>query len=132
MILSRLRIAAPGLALIAALSFSAAASAETGDRPEYERTFSKTVALKGDQRLEVEHSMGALRVRTHKLPEIRIEARIHVSSSDEAQARDFGEAIAIEVEESGPAVRVRTKYDESTWQFHGGGGDITLSMDTEI
>jgi hypothetical protein len=120
------------LVLIVAISPPAAASAETGDRPEYERTFSKTVAVKGDKRLEIEHSQGALRVRTHKLPEIRIEARIHVSSSDEAGAREFGEAIAIEVEESGTAVRVRTKYPEKTWQFHGGGGHVSFSVDYDI
>ena len=131
MILSRLRIAAPGLALIAALSVPVAASAETGDRPEYERTFSKTVAVKGDKPLEIEHSMGALRVKTHKLPEIRIEARIHVSSSDDAGARAFGEAIAIEVEDTATAVRVRTKYPEKNWSFRGS-GHVSFSVDYDI
>jgi hypothetical protein len=134
MIPSRLRVAATSLVLIAVLCVSAAAetvSAETGERPEYERTFSKTVALKGDKRLEIEHSMGALRVRTHKLPEVRIEARIHVSSSDETEAQKFGEAIAIEVEEAATAVRVRTRYPEKNWSFRGT-GHVSFSVDYDI
>src|SRR4030095_7445083 len=99
--------------------------------PEYERTFSKTVAVKAGQKVEIEHSQGALRVRTHKLPEVRIEARVHVSSSEEGEAKSFGDAIAITVEETGTAVVVRTRYPEKKWTFRGS-GHISFSVDYDI
>jgi hypothetical protein len=131
MIVSRSRLATTTLVALAAIALSATVSAETPDRPEYERTFSKTVPLQGEKRLEIEHSMGALHVRTHKLPEVRIEARIQVSSSDESGGRQFGEAIAIEVEDTPTAVRVRTKYPEKNWTFRGS-GHVSYSVDYEI
>jgi putative adhesin len=100
-------------------------------RPQYEREFQKTTAWKGGQRVEIEHSQGAVRIRTHKLPEVRIQARIHISSSQEAEAKKFGDAIAITVEETGTGVLVRTKYPEKKWSFEGS-GHISFSVDYDI
>ena len=69
-------------------------------RVDFDRGFSKTLAVKAGQRLDIEHSQGALRVSSHTLPEIRIEARIPVSSSGTHGAQSFGEAIVIAVEDT--------------------------------
>src|SRR5262249_37685560 len=83
----------------------------------HEREFSKTVAFKPGQRLEIEHSQGALHITTHAQPEVRIHARISVASSDAEWAQKFFDGIAIAVEESGSAVSVRTR--DPNMSFHG-------------
>ena len=41
---------------------------------DHKRDFSKTLPVKPGQRLEVDHSQGKLRITTHGLPEVRIQA----------------------------------------------------------
>ena len=102
----RLRIpllSAAGLLALLVMAMPPPARADS-DRPEYERTFQKTIAVKGGQRLEIEHSQGAVRVSGQNVSELKIAAKIRVSASDEAEGRKFGEAIEISVEESSGGV----------------------------
>lgn len=109
-----------------------AAPAESRDpRSNYDRDFSRTVPFKAGARLEIEHSQGSLRIGTHALPEVRIKAKITVSSSDVEGAQRFGEGIAITVEDTGSAIFVRTKYPEKTWHFIGS-GSISYSVDIDV
>ena len=89
----RLRIpllSAAGLLALLVMAMPPPARADS-DRPEYERTFQKTIAVKGGQRLEIEHSQGAVRVSGQNVSELKIAAKIRVSASDEAEGRKFGE-----------------------------------------
>jgi hypothetical protein len=119
---------AAALALVLAAG-TAAARAES--RADHEREFSKTVAVKPGQRLEIEHSQGSLRISTHAQPEVRIHARIAVSSSDQDWAQKFFDAISIAVEESGPAISVRTKYPDMSFFGHGH-VSVSYAVDIEI
>ncbi|HWZ85624.1 MAG TPA: hypothetical protein VN032_05440 [Thermoanaerobaculia bacterium] len=111
---------------------SLAAAAETRDpRSNYDRDFSRTLAYKPGTRLDIEHSQGSLRIGTHALPEVRIKARITVSSSDADGAQKFGEGITITVEDTGSAIFVRTKYPEKQWHFIGN-GSVSYSVDIDI
>lgn len=116
---------------VCCLLLASALRAVRDARADYERDFQKTVAVKAGQRVEIEHSQGALRVRTHKLPEVRIVAHISVSSSEVDEGKKFGEAIAITVEETGAAVLIRTRYPEKKWTFTGT-GHISFSVDYDI
>ena len=126
----RLRIplrSAAGLLALLVMAMPPPARADS-DRPEYERTFQKTIAVKGGQRLEIEHSQGAVRVSGQNVSELKIAAKIRVSASDEAEGRKFGEAIEISVEESSGGVSVRTRYPEKNWTFTGR-GHVSFSVD---
>lgn len=129
MIRPRLRLA---LAAVAALLYPAAAArAERDPRSNFDRDFSKTVAVKPGQRLDIDHSQGAVRIGAHKLPELRVKAHVTVSSSDAEGAQKFGEGIAISVEETGGAVVVRTRYPEKKWHFTGV-GHVSYAVDYDI
>ena len=69
--------------------------------------------------------------RPIRLPEVRIQARITVSSSDADGAQKFGEGIVIAVEDTASAVLVRTKYPDKKWHFSGS-GHISYSVDYDI
>ncbi|HEY1435231.1 MAG TPA: hypothetical protein VGG65_07635 [Thermoanaerobaculia bacterium] len=109
-----------------------AAAAETRDpRSNYDRDFSRTLPFKPGARLDIEHSQGSLRIGTHALPEVRIKAKITVSSSDAEGAQKFGEGITITVEDTGSAIFVRTKYPEKQWHFIGN-GSVSYSVDIDV
>ena len=93
-----LRIPVAALLLGAAMTTAPALAGESREaRDDYERDFSKTIAVKPGQRLDIDHSQGALRITTHSAPEVRIRARIEVSTSATGEAKTFGDAIAITV-----------------------------------
>jgi hypothetical protein len=116
----------------AALSLAAAAYAESNEsKPDYQRRFEKTVAMKPGQRFEIDHSQGAVRISAQKTSEAKITAEIVVDASDDAEGKKFGEAIEITVEELPGAVSVRTRYPEKNWSFHGR-GHVSYSVDYTI
>ena len=125
----RYRFTAP-LVLALALAALPAASA-AGPREEIVRTFDKTLPLSAGQRLSIDHKNGDIRIRTHKAGEVRISAKIHGSSSDEAEIRKFLDAVAIAIETSASGVSVRTVYPEKSWRFSGG-GHVSFCVDYEI
>jgi len=119
-------------AVLAALVLAALpARAERDPRSDFDRDFSRTLPVKPGQRLDVDHSQGALRISTHKLPEIRVKAHISVSSSDAEGAQKFGEGIVVSVEDAGGAIVVRTRYPEKNWSFTGS-GHISYAVDYDI
>ena len=119
------------LLLVLAAAPPAAGSESRDPRANYDRDFSRTLPVKAGTRLEIEHSQGTLRIGTHALPEVRIKAKITVSSSDPDGAQKFGEGIVVTVEDTGSAIFVRTKYPEKTWHFPGG-GSISYSVDIDV
>jgi len=111
---------------------SAAASESREPSSNYDRDFSRTVPYKGPgQRLEIDHSQGTLRIGTHALPEVRIHAKITVSTSNVDGAQEFGNSIEISVEDTGSAIVVRTKYPERQWHFSGK-GHISYAVDMDV
>ncbi len=125
-------------AAAAALAFllgSAAPVAAVEDSREpssnYDRDFSRTIPFKAGQRLEIEHSQGALHIGTHAQPDVQVRAKISVSSSDVEGAQKFGEGITVTVEDTGSAIVVRTKYPEKQWHFIGS-GHISYAVDLDI
>ena len=134
MIRTRVRSTRFAALLLAAL-FAAPPMLSAGEsrdpRSDYDRDFSRTLPVKAGQRLDIEHSQGAIRIGTHALPEVRIRAKITVSSSDAAGAQKFGEGISITVEDTGSAIFVRTRFPEKKWSFSGS-GNISYSVDYDI
>lgn len=125
------RVAVLLLAALVAAAPALSAGESRDPRSDYDRDFSRTLPFKAGQRLDVEHSQGAIRIGTHALPEVRIRAKITVSSSDAAGAQKFGEGISITVEDTGSAIFVRTKFPEKKWSFFGS-GNISYSVDYDI
>ena len=125
------RLATLLFAALAAIAPALSAGEAREPRSDYDREFSRTLPFKAGQRLDIEHSQGALRIGTHALPEVRIRATIRVSSSDAAGAQKFGEGISVTVEDTGSAIFVRTKFPERKWSFFGS-GHISYSVDYDI
>jgi hypothetical protein len=82
-------------------------------REEYKRDFQKTVALAAGRSLRVEHSLGAVNIRTQPKGEVAVSAVIRCSADSQEEARSFCNQIQIRVEESGSGVSVRTEYPKS-------------------
>ncbi|HMF08148.1 MAG TPA: hypothetical protein VKJ00_03360, partial [Thermoanaerobaculia bacterium] len=116
--------------VLAALGAAAALSAEAG-REEFSRTFQKTLPLNAGQTLSIDHRNGDIRVRTHPEPQVAIDARIRVSSSDRQGAEKFSNDIRIEVESGGSGVSIRTVFPEKSWTFSGQ-GYVSYSVDYDI
>ncbi|HTD51910.1 MAG TPA: hypothetical protein VK780_02700, partial [Thermoanaerobaculia bacterium] len=119
-----------GCAAVFLLLVAAAAPADSG-REEFARTFQKTMPLKAGQRFSIESRNGDIRIRTHAEPQVSIDAKIRVSSSDREGAEKFSNEIKIEVEARGDGVSVRTVFPEKNWHFEGR-GYISYSVDYEI
>ena len=134
--MNRLTLRIPVAALLLGAAIAAAprpalAGESREARDDYKRDFSKTLPVKPGQRLDIDHSQGKLRITTHSAPELRIQARIEVSTSATGEAKTFGDAIAITVEESGGAIVVRSKYPEKKWHFVDK-GFVSYSVDFDI
>jgi hypothetical protein len=117
--------------LLGALAALSAAPALAEGRDDYERDFSRTLTAKPGQRLDVDHSQGALRIRTHPGSDVQVRAHIEVSTSATGEAKTFGEGIAITVEEAAGAIVVRTRYPEKKWHFTDS-GFVSYSVDYDI
>lgn len=100
---------------IAVLSLALALSAKS--REEYTRTFDKTIPLHGGEQISIEHSLGDIVVRTHAQPEVVIHADIHVSASNQEQAKDFSQRVEISVEPSASELSIHTHYPANA-DFH--------------
>jgi len=74
--------ASAALLLVLLAAPLAADSSDDSSRDEFKRTFEKTLALKPGQKLRIEHSNGAIKIRTQREPQVSISAVIRVSSSD--------------------------------------------------
>jgi hypothetical protein len=110
---------------------TAPAVAEKDPRSDFDRDFSRTLPVKPGQKLDVEHSQGAVRITVQKGSEVRVKARITVSSSDADGAQKFGEGIVVTAEDTGGAIVVRTRYPEKKWTFSGT-GHVSFSVDYDI
>jgi hypothetical protein len=110
---------------------TAPAVAERDPRSDFDRDFSRTLPVKPGQKLDVEHSQGAVRITVQKGSEVRVKARITVSSSDADGAQKFGEGIVVTAEDTGGAIVVRTRYPEKKWTFSGT-GHVSFSVDYDI
>ena len=116
-------------ALAAILAARALPSAAESGREEVTRSFQKSLPLKAGQKLSVEHTNGAVRVRGRSESQVSIDARIRVSAGDRAEAEKFSSAIEIEVESSSGGISVRTRYpSEHSGLFR----NISYSVDYEI
>jgi DUF4097 and DUF4098 domain-containing protein YvlB len=126
---SRRAAAFAALAILLGPLGSAAESDSREPGSNFDRDFSRTVTYKGaGQRLEIEHSQGTLRIRTHTLPEVRIRAKITVASSSNVDAQEFGKDIEISVEDTPTAVVVRTRYPE----LHSIRGNFSYAVDMDV
>ncbi|HXM78874.1 MAG TPA: hypothetical protein VOA00_06540, partial [Thermoanaerobaculia bacterium] len=101
-------------------------------REEIKREVHKTLPLKAGQRLEVEHSNGGIRLHTHALPEVRVDVRIRVSSSDADEAKRFADAIAVEIEPSASGVLVRTRYPDERHIPYAASRHVSFAVDYDI
>src|SRR5262249_55180693 len=122
------------VAAVLLLALAAPASAREESRESggnFDRDFSKTLPVKAGQKLEIEHSQGSLRIGTHALNEVRVKAKITVSSSDGEWAQKFGEGIAITVEDVGSTIAIRTKYPDQGIHFSGR-GHVSFAVDMEV
>lgn len=128
---ARIRAAGAFAALLFSLLEGGALGESSGDREEFRRSFNKTLPLAAGQKLQVEHSNGDVRIRTHGQPEVRVDAVIRVSSSDEEAAQKFSNEIQVTAEPGPGGVVVRTRFPEKKWVFSGS-GHVSYSVDFDI
>ena len=103
------RAAAAVLVVLLAPSVAHARAA----REESTREFSRSVPLRAGQAFRLDHQQGDVAIRTHALPEARIQAHIRVSAPSAAEASAAAQQVTIEVQETPTAVIVRTRYPET-------------------
>ena len=84
-------------AFFTALLLAASAASGADSREEISREVHKTLPLKAGQRLDVEHQNGDIRLRGVPGGELKVDARIRVSSSDMDEAKKFADSIAIDI-----------------------------------
>lgn len=104
------------LLLLALLAFPLAAD----DESRFQLQYAKNFRLNGG-RVTIDHSFGALTLRTHDGPEVQVRATIR--SSDEA----FGRNIRILAEERDGGVTVRTQYPDGSRR-----GRLSYSVDMTV
>ncbi len=85
-------------------------------RDEYTRHFDQTVRVSDGEALHLEHTFGAVTIRTHSSSDVIIHADIRVSASDAAQARQYADKVEIEVQ-PGSLLSIRTKYPKEGNSF---------------
>jgi len=101
-------------------------------REEYTRTFQKTVAWQQGQSVRIDHRNGDIVIRTHRQPDIRVDASIRVSADDKTEAASFGDQIQIQIESAASAVSIRTSYPESRSGYFTGRRNISFSVSYDI
>lgn len=79
-------------------------------REEYARTFQKTVSLPAGHRLDIQHRLGDVTIRTHARPEVAVSATIYTSADSATEAKDLSDRITISVVPSTSSVLIRTDY----------------------
>ena len=126
------RLLSGALCVLAALLTVAPPARAESSREEITREVHKTLPLKAGQRLEGEHSNGGIRLHTHALPEVRVDVRIRVSSSDVEEAKRFADAIAVEIEPSAFGVLVRTRYPDERRIPFAASRQVSFSVDCDI
>jgi hypothetical protein len=100
-------------------------------RDEKVRDFQKTSPLIANGTVHVEHSMGAVRVRTQAKQEVNVRATIRCSAGSTQDAAKCADHIDILVTETTGDVSVRTRYPENEGRNWFGGG-ISFSVDYDI
>ncbi len=79
----------------------------------------KTVPLNPDGRITLEAHNGSIQVRTWDRAEIEVHARIEAASSSAADMRRFNDT-TVDIQGSGPAVRIKSKLPENCCSFWSG------------
>src|SRR5437879_7836559 len=121
--------------IVALLGLIAATRAWTGSREpqeEFARTFEKTVALAPGQQVRLDHRLGDIAVHTHAQRDVHIVANIRVSAPSREAAANFGNQIAIQVEQTGAGLSVRTDYPDTHKDFFRGHKSISFSVNYDI
>ena len=83
---------------LAFLGFTFVLNAFGGGREEYTRTFDKTLTLRSNQKVYVQHRYGDITIKTHSEPDVVIHADIKVSGPDTNQAKAFADRVEILVD----------------------------------
>src|SRR5512143_1876725 len=83
-------------------------------RDEQVKDFQKTVPLAAGGSVHIEHSMGAVNVRTHAQQEVDIRASIRCSAGSVEEAKKCVDRIEVLVTPSANDVSVRTRYPENS------------------
>ena len=84
-----------------------------GGREEYTRTFDKTVAVRPNQKVYVEHRYGDVTIKTHPESNVVIHAAIKVSAPDTNVAKIFADRVEILVEPSSSELAIKTRYPDN-------------------
>ncbi|MDQ6892512.1 MAG: hypothetical protein M3167_07510 [Acidobacteriota bacterium] len=119
-----------GSILLPALLLALPAAARADSREEISREVHKTLSLKAGQRLEVEHQNGDVRLRGVAGGELKVDAKIRVSSSDMEEAKKFADAISLEIASTATGARVRTHYPDGKW--FSGSRRVSFAVDYDI
>ena len=116
--------------LLAALLLAVPAVSRADSREEISREVHKTLPLRAGQRLEVDHQNGDVRLRGVSGGELKVDAKIRVSSSDMDEAKKFADSISIQVESTASGALVRTRYPEGKAFF--GSRRVSYAVDYDI
>ena len=96
-------------------------------REEYQRNFQKTLTVPAGRPLRVEHSQGAVTVRTQPKGEVSVSAVIRCSADTQEEAKSFCDQIQIRVEDTGSGVNIRSDYPK-TWSRRNLGYSANLEV----
>jgi len=100
-----------GLAAVPYAGTSEASPHLTGD-PDYTRDDDHSYSIEQEAAVKVSHSMGNLTVSAWQKDEVRVQARVEVKGDE---AKEFGEKIFIEVDESDGQFNVMTRFPKGKW-----------------
>jgi hypothetical protein len=98
-------------------------------RDEYTRTFDKTFAVQGGEKIWLEHKFGDIVIRARPQQQVVIHADIRISASDSDLAKQYADQVEIVVQ-SGAELSIRTKYPDTQRSF--GHRDVSFSVRYEI
>ena len=97
---------------LAFLGFTFVLNAFGGGREEYTRTFDKTLTLRSNQKVYVQHRYGDITIKTHSEPDVVIHADIKVSGPDTNQAKAFADRVEILVDPGATELVIKTRYPD--------------------
>ncbi len=100
-------------------------------REEYTRHFDKTVRVANGEALHLEHTFGAVEIRTHPGSDVVIHADIRVSAGDLQQAKQYADQVEIDVQPSSE-LSIRTKYPNAQKSFMNWRSNVSFAAQYEI